>query len=143
MPGIAVIIAHDELNRNSPSNLVLCPRNWVYRGTGAKPWLVDYVRVGSTQKAGFSDRGLKREGVYYYYVVAEDAEKRQGRSSVKVRTQPWVVQDVVVSALGAREVELTWKSPGGSDVIGYQVERADVRVYAMSELKRLSPGTPY
>ena len=115
----------------------------VYRGTGAKPWLVDYVRVGSTQKAGFSDRGLKREGVYYYYVVAEDAEKRQGRSSVKVRKQPWVVQDVVVSALGAREVELTWKSPGGSDVIGYQVERADVRVYAMSELKRLSPGTPY
>jgi len=110
----------------------------VYRGMGDKPWLVDYARVGSTAKAQFTDRGLKQGTVYTYYVAPVDTAGRQGKASVKIPAQPWVVQDVVVSVLGPSQVELAWAPPADDDVAGYQVERADVRVYAMSELKNLT-----
>ena len=110
----------------------------VYRGTGVKPWLVKYVRAGTTGKAKFADRALKRGTVYYYYVAAVDAQDRPGRASAKLRTQPWVVQDVVLSVLGPKEIELTWTPPVDDSLAGYHVERADVRVYATSELKNLT-----
>jgi len=110
----------------------------VYRGTGAKPWLVKYVRAGATTRAGVADRNVKRGTVQHYYVTAIDAEGRRSKPSTKVRTQPWIVQDVLVSVLGPKRIELTWRAPPGDDIAGYRVERADVQVYAMSELTTLT-----
>lgn len=113
-------------------------RYHVYRGTGPKPWLVEYVRVGSTSKTGLTDRNLKRGVVQHYYVTAIDAEERGSRPSMKVRTQPWIVHDAVVSVLGPKGIELTWQAQPGDDIAGYRVERADVQVYATSELTTLT-----
>ena len=116
----------------------------VYRGTSEKPWLVRYRQVGSLaagRAARFEDRGLARGTVYYYHVTAVDSEGRESRPSVKVRTQPRVVQDVVVSPLEPRKLELAWTAPA-DDVAGYRIERADVQVYSMSELKNMEYKGP-
>ena len=72
-------------------------------------------------------------------MTAVDAEGRASAPSVKVRAQPPVVQDVVVSPLETKTLELTWTAPG-TDIAGYRIERADVRVYAMNELTTMKYG---
>jgi len=110
----------------------------VYRGTGEKPWRVTFAKVASTAKTKHADAGLKRGTVYHYYVAAAaDAAGAESAPSVKVRTQPWGVQDAVVSVAGPKQIELTWTGPPGEDVAGYRVERADVMVYSMDELKHM------
>ncbi|KKM03770.1 hypothetical protein LCGC14_1771100 [marine sediment metagenome] len=112
----------------------------VYRGTGKQPWLVEYAKVGATRKPALADGGLTKGTVYFYYVTAVDVRGRESAPSIKVRTQPWVVQDVVVSVAGPKKVELSWPAPA-ADIVGYRVERADVMVYSMDELKHMKTYT--
>lgn len=113
----------------------------VYRGTGKQPWLVTYAKIGATMDPAMADGGLKTGTVYHYYVTAVGAAGRESAPSLKIRTQTWVVQDVLVSVAGPKKVELSWPAPGGDDVAGYLVERADVMVYSMDELKHMKTYT--
>ncbi|HXU10443.1 MAG TPA: fibronectin type III domain-containing protein, partial [Candidatus Binatia bacterium] len=118
----------------------------VYRGEGTQPWLVEYKPVGKAARTAttFLDTGLKRGTIYFYFVRAVGSGGRESLDSVKVRTQPRVVEDAVVSVLSAREVRLSWTPPpepeGGID--GYHVERAVVEVFSEDEVKRLRTDTP-
>ncbi len=111
----------------------------VYRGEGTAPWEVTYREVGrvGAKERSFHDTGLRTGQVSFYTVRSADAEGRLGPQSARVRTQPRVVEEAVVSVLSAREVELTWTPPGGEDVVGYHVERAAVEVWSEDQLPRL------
>jgi hypothetical protein len=110
----------------------------IYRGTGEQPWMVSYERVASadTGQGQYRDAGLKR-GVVYYYAVRAAADERLSEPSVKVRTQPPIVEDAVVSVLSQSEVQLLWTPHKAGDIAGYYIERADVEVWTEDQLKRL------
>jgi hypothetical protein len=55
---------------------------------------------------------------------------------------PPVVEDVVVSVIAPKRVELTWKAPEDAQIAGYHVERATVEVYSEDQLRRLKQNTP-
>jgi hypothetical protein len=58
-----------------------------------------------------------------------------------LRDKPPLVEDVVVSVLNARQVQIDWSSQPGSD-ISFYVERAVAEVVSEDELKRLKAQTP-
>src|SRR5262249_11145582 len=90
----------------------------------------------------YSDTGLKRGTTYFYCVRAIAKGGQESPDSVKVRTQPRVVEDVVVSVSSAKQVHLSWKPPAGhSDIAGYHVERAVVEVWSDDEVQRLKKDT--
>src|SRR5262249_41179243 len=101
----------------------------VYRGEGAKPWLVDYKKWLITPfrtNTAATDDNLKPDTVCHYFVRANGRDGGDSADSVHVRAQPRVVEDAVVSVLSAKEVKLTWKASPNPDVTGYHVERAVV-----------------
>ncbi|GBD37434.1 hypothetical protein HRbin36_02565 [bacterium HR36] len=122
------------------------PGRWlIYRGEGQHPWEARYYRLADVpgHQNRYEDRSVEKGRVYYYFVRAEEkaggnvGEAEQLESN-KARTQPRIVEDVVVSVLGPQEVELTWSPPpGAEDVIGYHVERAVVEVLSDDQLVRL------
>ncbi len=116
----------------------------VYRGEGEHPWEVTYREIGrvGAGRTAFQDHGLKPTIIYHYTLRAADAAGRTGAESIRVRTQPRVVENAVVSVRSAREVALTWTPPEGQDIAGYQVERAVVEVWSEDQLRRLKKRTP-
>jgi hypothetical protein len=110
----------------------------VYRGTGEQPWTVQYRQISRTNAnvTSYRDADLTRGTVYYYYVRAAGRD-RQSKPSIKVRTQPPIVEDAVVSVLSQNQVHLTWTPPEAGDITGYLVERAVVEVWTDDQLKRL------
>src|SRR5262249_45924613 len=92
----------------------------VYRGTGAIPWLVDYQQVGKvdSEASRFEDRDLKPGVLYFYCVRSLTKDDKESRDSNKARTQPRVVEDVVVSVLSPTEVQVSWPKSAGRDVVG-------------------------
>jgi hypothetical protein len=115
----------------------------IYRGEGKQPWTTEYKEVGAVEKdqTSFRDKDLKR-GVIYYYAVRALAGTEQSADSDKVRTQPHVVEDAVVSVIAAREARLSWTTPPDKDIAGYHVERAVVEVYSEDQITRLKKDTP-
>ena len=121
------------------------PAQWaIYRGEGNQPWLSNYRRIAAVpgQQNRYEDRGLERGRVYYYYVRGEAVTDKPAGGPVpesnRARTQPRIVEDVVVSVRNAQEVEISWSPPAQSeDVVGYYVERAIVEVLSDDQLVRL------
>jgi hypothetical protein len=116
----------------------------VCRGEGAVPWQAEPKAVATVRapEATWTDDGLRPGRVYHYLVRAVDAKGREGEASLRVRTQPRLVEDAVVSVISAREVQITWRSPPGPDLVGYHVERAAVEVFSEDEIRRLKADTP-
>jgi hypothetical protein len=116
----------------------------VLRGEGAQPWLVDFKPAGRVEKESTTFHDPKRKpGTLYHYAVRALAKGgRESTDSVRVRTQPRLVEDVVVSMVSATEARLAWTPPPGQDVAGYHVERAAVEVFSEDEVQRLKKDTP-
>jgi hypothetical protein len=112
----------------------------VYRGTGEPPWSVEYKQIAKVDKPAFRDEDVKAGVVHHYFVRALAKGVAESAGSVRVRTQPRVVEDVVVSAIATKEVRLTWKAVEGA--AGYHVERAPVEVFSEDEMVRLKKDTP-
>lgn len=115
----------------------------IYRGTGDHPWQVRYREIAtvSAQERSYRDNGLK-QGTVYFYTVRAASDSGPGAESMKVRTQPPVVEDIVVSVLSEKEVLLTWTPPETEDVKGYYIERAVVEVFSEDQIQRLKKDTP-
>jgi hypothetical protein len=115
----------------------------VLRGTGPTPWEAEYERIAQLSQllTTYRDKTSPREKPSYYRVRAVGEKNAPGLLSPVVRRQPRVVDDVVVSVLGPKEVRLTWKA-SGPDVDGYLIERAVVEVFSEDEVKRLKTDTP-
>jgi hypothetical protein len=110
----------------------------VYRGTGEHLWTVDYWQIASVdaRQNSYHDTGLQ-PGTVYYYAIRSSVNGRLGEPSTKVRTQPRIVEDMVVSVISENEVHLAWVPPEVGDIIGYYVERANVEVWTEDQLTRL------
>lgn len=117
----------------------------IYRGEGRQPWLVDFKQVGRVPPATttYRDSTLKPGTLAYYCVRSVAKNGQESPDSLKVRTQPRIVEDAVVSVLSPQEVRLAWTAPAGhSDIVGYHVERAAVEVFSEDEVQRLKKDTP-
>ena len=116
----------------------------VYRAQAELPWQAEFTLVHRTEKeAGhFADTSVEREKIYLYCVRAVDAEGNESEDSLKVRTQPCLVEDIVVSVISPQQVELFWRASDEEGVVGYRVERARVEVFTDDQLHRLKSRTP-
>jgi len=110
----------------------------IYRGTGENPWTVDYQKIASIKddQTVYQDKGLKK-GTVYYYAVRTVADGKESDLSLRVRTQPRIVERAVVSVLSKNQVHISWTPLNASDIVGYYVERANVEVWTEDQLKRL------
>jgi len=101
----------------------------VLRGEGTVPWLVKLARYGNARmsEGGMTDNLIKPGRIYYYAVIALDAEGRVSPRSIFVRSQPRVLTGVVASAVSEGEVHLTWPKHPSPSVVGYAVHRAACR----------------
>ncbi|QDU99111.1 kelch repeat-containing protein [Lignipirellula cremea] len=64
-------------------------------------------------------------------------------SAAVARTQPGLVEEVVVSVVSPIKVQLAWEPPAGAKgIAGYHVERAIVEVFSEDEVIRLRKDTP-
>lgn len=84
--------------------------------------------------------GLHEQQIWTYRY----AEAKGSAPSPRPNPRPRIVEDVVVSVISAKQVEVTWPASTAKDVIGYQVERAPVEVLTEDQLKRLKriPSSP-
>jgi len=90
-----------------------------------------------------------REQQVWSYRVGEIPRGIHG-VTFEVRTKPRTPEDVVVSVISAKEVEIAWKAPPKAKDVGvdtlkpltYVVERARVEVLTEDQLKRLKSRTP-
>jgi hypothetical protein len=112
----------------------------VYRGTGEPPWRVEYEQIAKVDKPSFRDDDVKPGVVQSYFVRALTTRGAESPDSVRVRAQPRVVEDIVVSVAGANKVRLSWKAVEGA--AGYLVERTPVEVFSEDQLVRLKKDTP-
>jgi len=116
----------------------------IERGTGKQPWLVEFERIAEVEgdRIEYVDKGLPSGVIQYYRVRGVDQSGKPGPPGHIVRTQPPLVDGLVVSVLGPQEVRLAWKPQKRSDVAGYLVQRAPVEVYTDDQLRRLKKHTP-
>ena len=85
--------------------------------------------------------GVEREQQIWTYRFAEAAPAVAPKP--KVRNQPRIVEDAVVSVISTKEVRLAWQPPAGqTDIVGYHVERAVVEAFSEDEVVRLKKDTP-
>ena len=119
----------------------------VYRGAGERPWEVKLekrIEIPGTT-TDFADLSLEPGTIYHYCVrsrVRTPDSTIESADSVRVRTQPRIVEEAVVSVLSSSSVDLTWSAPPGEDITGYHVERAPVEVWSEDELARVRRGAP-
>ncbi|MHC4915201.1 MAG: hypothetical protein ACYTGB_06885 [Planctomycetota bacterium] len=108
----------------------------LFRGTAEVPWKAKYAKVGPDliAETSFTDKGLAKGKIHYYRVAAVGEDGRPGDESIPARTQPRVLDRLVVSVLGEKEVEVSWKKHPAPDVVGYNVYRADVEVYTADQI---------
>ncbi len=95
----------------------------VWRGTAPLPWQATCEVIAQTAGTSYTDPAAPRGRVSFYYVTPVDAAGRTGPASLKVRTQPRVPAEPVVSALARDRVQIAWAASGEPDVVGYNVYR--------------------
>ena len=107
----------------------------VYRAEPEAPWKTQFIKLATTRKATYEDRGFAAGKVYYYQVRAVGTDDREGRPSNQARTQPRVLGTPVVSVLAANKIEVTWPASPQPDVVGYNVYRGRATVGTSTTLK--------
>jgi hypothetical protein len=111
----------------------------VERAEGTRPWEAEFKPVATgVMAATWRDDGLPRGFAGIYRALPVYADGSQGPPSRLGRTQPAVVAPVRASALGPKEIEVTWTKPAAADIAGVYVERAHVRVWSVQQLTRVA-----
>ncbi|MEX0716473.1 MAG: fibronectin type III domain-containing protein, partial [Planctomycetaceae bacterium] len=120
----------------------------VHRGVGDEKtpaWKIEYASAAKlpANATTWTDDSLRTGQVAFFFIRAVDENGSTSGDSVKVRAQPRLVEDIVVSAISPKRIHVSWKPPADAkDVVGYIVERAPVQVYSEDQIKRLKSDTP-
>ncbi len=85
--------------------------------------------------------GISEQQIWALRLPAKPEAKQPVENS-KPRNKPRVVDELVVSVVNEKQVEIDWQPSIGKDVAGYIVERAAVEVVSEDQLKRLKAQTP-
>lgn len=97
-------------------------RHEVHRGAGEHPWQVTFEKLGYAESGKFVDPKPAKDGVNFYMVKALWGDGREATSlSLKVRAQPRVPGQPVVSVLDEKRIEIVWPKNAETDVAGYHV----------------------
>jgi hypothetical protein len=114
----------------------------IYRGQGNISWLTDFRQRARVNKGlkSYRDSEVQSGTVYSYFIRSITKNGQESAPSLKVRTQPRVVENVVVSVVSARKAVLSWVPPGRA-IAGYHVERAIVEMFSEDEIGRLKKDT--
>jgi hypothetical protein len=88
-----------------------------------------------------NSNGISEQQIWALRLPPEAAGTELPVIKPKLRDKPPLVEDVVVSVLNAKQVQIDWSSQAGSD-ISFYVERAAVEVVSEDQLKRLKGQTP-
>jgi hypothetical protein len=136
-------------DRQSPAEKIK-----IYRGEGEVPWPVSFTLIatvpaqlpqpapaGKIKPRTFTDNGLGAGKTYHYFLRAVDADGHESEDSIRVRTQPRVVEDAIVAVVSPHEVRLNWVPPRAGPAVAYHVERAVVEVFSDDEVLRLKKDT--
>ena len=82
-------------------------------------------------------------GTIYRFTVQSIGKEKSGTARyASVRSQPSIVEDLVVSVTSTKEVSVSWPLSTAKDIVGYHVERAVVAVLSEDEIIRLRTDTP-
>lgn len=85
--------------------------------------------------------GVSEQQIWALRLAAKGEKIEFPSIKPKVRDNPPVVEDVIVSVVNERQVEVSWTPVPGNE-IGYFVDRAAVEVVTEDQLKRLKGQTP-
>jgi hypothetical protein len=117
----------------------------IYRGEGEQPWTASFKAIATMSGEEFpvfEDDGVVPGKTYHYAMRAVDALGKESEETPRLRMQPRIVEDVVVTVGSAKEISLAWKAPAGAVDVTYHVERAVVEVFSEDEIVRLKKDTP-
>jgi len=95
----------------------------VYHGIAKKPWLVNYKKIATAKINKFIHKNPEKNKIHYYYVTAVDQKNNESASSLKVRSQPRAIIDVIISPLSKNKIKISWKTED-KDIQGYNIYRA-------------------
>jgi len=102
------------------------------------------LRLGLRPSATYGTSGILRAWLGPAPADPETAPLSDPRRAKggRIRAEPRIIEDVVVSVISAREIEVAWKVPPESGVAGYRIERAAAEVLTEDQLTRLKSRTP-
>ena len=107
----------------------------VDRASAHEPWKAEFSRFATVAATNFADLNLDPSQVYSYRVQAV-VDGEAGPSSLRVRTQPRVAIQPVVSVLAGDHVAIAWNRHPDADVVGYNLYRG------LAKMKSVKKGTP-
>lgn len=122
---------------------------YIYRATSLNG---TYKLIGSVTYAGYLDKTVSRDTVYYYKVRAYDSRGMSSRDSEAASASvSGSAFDITASAIGSNQIYLSWNSPGSAS--SYTISRSlsyygsysnIATAYASDYTDRyLTPGTTY
>jgi len=109
----------------------------VYRAEPALPWLADFKRIGTTTGSRFEDKGVSAGKPYFYTVTAVADDGAESTPSLRIRAQPPVVPQPIVSVAGTNRVEINWAAHPAKDVASYNLYRG---VASVKTVRKGEPG---
>jgi hypothetical protein len=107
----------------------------VYRSEPALPWLADFKRIATIPDTSFEDKGVSGGKAYLYNVKAV-AGGAESNPSSRVRTQPSVLLQPVVSVVRTNRIQIHWATHPAKDIAGYNLYRG------VASVKTVRKGEP-
>jgi len=95
----------------------------VYYGIAKKPWLVYYKKIATIKTNKFIHKNPEKNKIHYYYVTTINQKNNESAPSLKIRSQPKVITEIIVSPLSKNKVKISWKTED-KDIQGYNIYRA-------------------
>lgn len=114
----------------------------IYEGTGDTPWLVEFKRLAeggpNKQSLNYIDEKARLKTHYHYFIRALTKTGTYA-DTIRVRSQPRIVEDCLVSIISAKEARISWNPV--ANAASYHVERAPVEVFTEDQIIRLKKDT--